>query len=144
LKRAVKPGGRLILLGWSSQQLLPGYPLLEARLNGTCSAYLPFLKDREPETNFMRALHSFRTVGLEDIRAHTFVGEVQAPLTDDQRLALTSLFTMLWGDPKPEVSPEDWYQYQRLCNPQSVDFILDTPDYYAFFTYSAFLGQVRK
>src|SRR5574341_2298284 len=79
LKRVLKPGGSLILLGWSSQQLLPGYPLLEARLNGTCSGYLPFLKDKEPEPNFMRALYSFRNAGLEDIRAHTFVGEVQAP-----------------------------------------------------------------
>ncbi len=35
LIRVVKPGGRIFLLGWSSQQLLPGYPLLEARLNGT-------------------------------------------------------------------------------------------------------------
>jgi demethylmenaquinone methyltransferase/2-methoxy-6-polyprenyl-1,4-benzoquinol methylase len=144
LKRVIRPEGSLILLGWSSQQLLPGHPLLEARLNGTCSGYLPFLKEREPETNFMRALHSFRNAGLENIRAHTFVGEVQAPLKNDQRLALTSLFAMLWGDPRPEVSPEDWYQYQRLCNPKSADFILDIPDYYAFFTYSMFRGRVTK
>jgi demethylmenaquinone methyltransferase/2-methoxy-6-polyprenyl-1,4-benzoquinol methylase len=37
LLRVVKPGGDVVLLGWSSQQLLPGYPLLEARLNATCS-----------------------------------------------------------------------------------------------------------
>jgi demethylmenaquinone methyltransferase/2-methoxy-6-polyprenyl-1,4-benzoquinol methylase len=144
LKRVVRSGGSLILLGWSSQQVLPGYPLLEARLNGTCSGYLPFLKDKEPETSFMRALYSFRSAGLENVGAHTFVGEVQAPLKDDQRLALTSLFAMLWGDPQPEVSPEDWYQYQRLCHPKSADFILAIPDYYAFFTYSLFRGRVTK
>ena len=31
---------------------------------------------------------------------------------------------------------------QRLCEPGSADFILDLPDYYAFFTYSMFWGQV--
>ena len=45
LMRVVKPGGSVILIGWSSQQVLPGYPLLEARLNATCSGYNPFLKD---------------------------------------------------------------------------------------------------
>ena len=44
LVRVVKPGGSVNILAWSSQQLLPGYPLLEARLNATCSAYIPFLK----------------------------------------------------------------------------------------------------
>lgn len=44
LARVVRPGGDVILLAWSSQQLLPGHPLLEARLNATCSSYLPFCK----------------------------------------------------------------------------------------------------
>ena len=38
LMRVVKPGGQIVLLAWSSQQVLPGYPLLEARLNATCSS----------------------------------------------------------------------------------------------------------
>jgi ubiquinone/menaquinone biosynthesis C-methylase UbiE len=37
---------------------------------------------------------------------------------------------------------EDWAQYQRLCQPESPDFILNLPDYYAFFTYSMFRGKV--
>jgi demethylmenaquinone methyltransferase/2-methoxy-6-polyprenyl-1,4-benzoquinol methylase len=35
-----------------------------------------------------------------------------------------------------------WAEYQRLCLPESPDFILDHPDYYAFFTYSTFRGRV--
>ncbi len=31
---------------------------------------------------------------------------------------------------------------QRLCQPGSADFILDSDDYYAFFTYSMFRGKV--
>ena len=41
-----------------------------------------------------------------------------------------------------ELSEEDWAEYQRLCLPGSSDFILDLPEYYAFFTYSMFQGRV--
>jgi SAM-dependent methyltransferase len=142
LARVIKPGGSVILLAWSSQQLLPGYPLLEARLNGTCSAYQPYLKGTNPELNFMRALRPFRAAGLEDARAQTFTGDVQGPLNSAQRTALLSLMEMLWGEPQPEVSAEDWQAYQRLCLPGSADFILDLPDYYAFYTYTLFRGRV--
>jgi demethylmenaquinone methyltransferase/2-methoxy-6-polyprenyl-1,4-benzoquinol methylase len=141
LMRVVRPGGSLILLAWTSQQLLPGYPLLEARLNATCSAYMPYLRGKDPELNFLRAPRWFREAGLEEVTAHTFVGEVQSPLGEDERAALAALFEMLWGQPQPEVAPEDWSEYQRLCQPGSADFILDLPDYYAFFTYSVFRGR---
>jgi demethylmenaquinone methyltransferase/2-methoxy-6-polyprenyl-1,4-benzoquinol methylase len=142
LIRVVKPGGSIFILGWSSQQFLPGYPLLEARLNGTCSGYLPFLKDKSPEQNFMRALGSFQRMGLEEVQAQTYVGDVRAPLDPATRPALASLLEMLWGMPQPEVTPEDWQEYQRLCKPDSTDFILNIPDYYGFFTYSMFRGRV--
>jgi demethylmenaquinone methyltransferase/2-methoxy-6-polyprenyl-1,4-benzoquinol methylase len=90
----------------------------------------------------MRASHWFREAGLEEIKAQTFVGEVQSPLTSGERTALISLFDMLWGSPQPETSPEDWRQYQCLCKAESPDFILDIPDYYGFFTYSMFRGKV--
>ena len=144
LVRVVRPGGSIILLGWSSQQLLPGYPLLEARLNGTCSGYIPFLNGMDPESNFMRALHSFRKMGLEDIRARTFVSDVQAPFDQGMRKALESMFEMLWGSPQSNVLPEDWKGHLRLCKPESADFILDIPDYHAFFTYTVFRGKVIK
>jgi len=142
LMRVVRPGGSVFLLAWSSQQLLPGYPLLEARLNATCSAYIPYLKGVNPELNFLRALSGFREAGMEEVQGRTFVGDAQAPLSDGQRLALISLFDMLWGQPQPGVSSEDWQAYQRLCLPGSSEFILDLPDYYAFFTYTMFRGMV--
>lgn len=141
LVRVVRPAGSVILLGWSSQQLLPGYPLLEARLNATCSGYLPYIKDKNPELNYLRAMRCFRKVGLEEVKAQTFVGDVQAPLSRGERGALISLFEMLWGQPQPEVSPEDWQEYLRLCEPGSSDIILDIQDYYAFFTYTMFRGK---
>jgi demethylmenaquinone methyltransferase/2-methoxy-6-polyprenyl-1,4-benzoquinol methylase len=144
LIRVVRPGGRIFLLGWSSQQLLPGYPLLEARLNGTCSGYLPFLKDKRPEQNFMRAPDLLHKAGLEELEAHTLLGDIQAPLDNGKRTAIASLFEMLWGMPQPEVSAKDRREYQRLCRPESPEFILNLPDYYGFFTYSLFSGQVPK
>jgi demethylmenaquinone methyltransferase/2-methoxy-6-polyprenyl-1,4-benzoquinol methylase len=142
LMRVVRPGGEVVLLGWTSQQVLPGYPLLEARLNATCSGYIPFLQGRPPESHFMRALNVFRRAGLEQVRAQTFVGEAHPPLSSGERTALTSLFEMLWGSPQPEALREDLAEYRRLCTPGSADFILDIPDYYAFFTYSIFRGRL--
>jgi demethylmenaquinone methyltransferase/2-methoxy-6-polyprenyl-1,4-benzoquinol methylase len=144
LMRVVKPGGSIILLGWSSQQLLPGYPLLEARLNATCSAYMPYLQDKHPMDNFLRALHSFQKLNFEGLEAKTYVGDVRSPLSPGQRTALISLFGMLWGERQPEASAEDWAEYERLCKAQSPELILNLPDYYAFFTYSLFRGRVPK
>ena len=144
LARVVKPGGRVAILAWSSQMLLPGYPLLEARLNATCSSYIPHVKGKRPESNFQRALGWFRETGLEEVTARTFVGDVHAPLSEDVRTALISFFRMLWGEPQPGVSEEDRTEYQRLCLLESPDFILNLPDYYAFFTYSMFQGRIPQ
>jgi ubiquinone/menaquinone biosynthesis C-methylase UbiE len=142
LKRVVRPGGMVCILAWSSQCLLPGYPLLEARLNATGSGLAPHIRGKPPESHFMRALGWFDKAGLVDTEARTFAGSVQAPLSDGIRTALISLFEMLWGEPVPEVSQEDWAEFQRLCRPESPDFILALPDYVAFFTYSLFRGTV--
>jgi ubiquinone/menaquinone biosynthesis C-methylase UbiE len=144
LARVAKPGGSVAILAWSSQQLLPGYPLLEARLNATSSGIAPFTKGKRPESHFLRALGWFREADLEEPTARTFVGDAHAPLSDDMRSALVSLLGMRWPGVQSEVTPEDWAQYQRLSEPESPDFILDLPDYYAFFTYSMFQGKVAQ
>jgi demethylmenaquinone methyltransferase/2-methoxy-6-polyprenyl-1,4-benzoquinol methylase len=142
LARVVRPGGVIAILGWSSQQLLPGYPLLEARLNATSQGIAPFAEGKKPESHFLRALGWLRDAGLKQTEARTFVGDVRAPLSEDVRDALLSLFEMRWGQPREELSAEDLALFQRLCTPGSSDFILDSPDYYAFFTYSMFWGRV--
>lgn len=142
LARVVKPGGLVAIMAWSSQQLLPGYPFLEARLNATSAGVAPFAKDDNPHQHFSRALGWFREAGLQSPMALTFVGEVQAPLTEDVKEALLSLFDMRWGEAQSEVPQEDWDQYQNLIAPKSQQFILALPDYYAFFTYTLFHGFV--
>lgn len=142
LARVVRPGGSVILLGWTSQQLLPGHPLLEARLNATTAGIAPFTHGSDPERHFLRALGWFEKAGLVNLAARTFQGDLHAPLTDEVRDALQSLIEMRWGDPEPELSAEDGELYRRLCRPGSPGQILDLPDYYAFFTYSLFRGEV--
>ena len=39
-----------------------------------------------------------------------------------------------------KIARGDCAGYQRLCLPESPDFIRDLPDYYALFTYSMFYG----
>ena len=102
----------------------------------------PFTKGMKPESHFLRALGWFREVGFEEPTARTFASDVYAPLTDDLRRALEALFEMRWPGVKEELALEDWEEYQRLCLPESPDFILNQPDYYAFFTYSMFSGTV--
>jgi demethylmenaquinone methyltransferase/2-methoxy-6-polyprenyl-1,4-benzoquinol methylase len=142
LERVVKPGGRVAILAWSDEKLLPGYPVLEARLNATSAGVAPFVKGNKPESHFLRALGWFRDAGFKEQTARTFAGDAHAPLTDDLHSALTAVFQMRWPGVESELRQEDWAEYQRLCLPDSPDFILDQPDYYAFFTYSMFHGKV--
>jgi demethylmenaquinone methyltransferase/2-methoxy-6-polyprenyl-1,4-benzoquinol methylase len=144
LARVVKPGGRIALLAWSSEHLLPGYPELEAHLKATAAGLAPFVRGKHPACHFSRALGWLRKAGLSNCSAHTFVAGAHAPLLDHQRHALIALLEMRWPGVQSELSAEDWDVYQRICVPESSDFILDHPDYYAFFTYSMFQGKVAE
>jgi demethylmenaquinone methyltransferase/2-methoxy-6-polyprenyl-1,4-benzoquinol methylase len=140
--RVVRPGGKVALLGYSTQALLPGYPQFEARLNATASAITAFGDAVAPGQHFSRALGWFRGIGLDHATARTVVGTVHGPLDKAVRHALISLFGMLWGGLQENMSDADREEFLRLTEPDSPDFILDTPDYYAYFTYSVFDGIV--
>lgn len=142
--RVVRPGGLVAVLGWTSQQILPGYAMLEARLNASCSAYAPILNGEPPENQFLRSLRRFPEAGIPNPVCRTFVGEVQAPIAPGIRTALKSLFEMLWSDVPIKASEADRLDYERLCRAESEDFILNLPEYYAFFTYTMFSGLVDK
>jgi len=142
LSRVTRPGGQVAVLGWSSQQLLPGYSRREAYLNAHCARVAFFLEGTKPEDHFLRGLEWFRAAGLRDVSARTFIGQVTSPLESGIRRAMTALFGMLWGASLQSASPEDREAYQRLCSPGSPDFILDISQYYGFFTYSMFQGRV--
>ncbi len=142
LARVVKPGGRIFILIWSSQMLLPGYPLLEARLNATSFGLAPYDTKKRPELHSMRALEWFQQAGLSEPMARTFVRDINHPLNSEMLEALADLFKMRWGEDNGELSKEERVEYLRLCRDDSTDFILNIPGYYAFFTYSLFCGKV--
>ena len=141
LARVVKPGGIVAIAAWSSEKLLPGYPQLEARLGATSPGIAPFILGKKPELHFLRALNWFCELGLKEIKAKIFADNVQAPLNDQVRHALADLFNMRWPDVSTELASDDLAEFQRLCLPDSPDFILNLPDYYAFFTYTMFWGK---
>jgi ubiquinone/menaquinone biosynthesis C-methylase UbiE len=138
--RVVRPMGKVAVLVWSSQLLLPGYPVLEARLNATSLGIAPFTAARAPESHHLRALGWLEKAGLADLRADTFAGTIHAPLSEDVRDAMASLFEMRWGSLGDGLSKADQARYESLTRPGSPDCVLDRPDYYAFFTYSMFYG----
>jgi ubiquinone/menaquinone biosynthesis C-methylase UbiE len=144
LARVVKPGGSVAILAWSSEQLLPGYPRLEAHVHATSAGMAPFVHGKRPKLHFLRALGWFREAGLQQPAARTFAGEAHSPLTEKLHVALVALFEMRWPGVESELTEEDRAHYQRLCLPESPGFILDDPDYYAFFTYSIFHGRVPR
>lgn len=141
LVRVVKPGGTVAIAAWSSEKLLPGYPHLEARLGTTSAGFAPFIEGTNPKLHFLRALGWFNELGLKKAKAKTFAGSVCAPFDDAIRNALIALIDMRWSDISTELSPDDLTEFQRLCLADSPDFILNLPDYHAFFTYTMFWGQ---
>jgi len=141
LARVVKPGGIVTITAWSSEKLLPGYPQLEARLGATSAGIAPFIQGKKPELHFLRALGWFHELELKEPRAKVFADSFYAPLSDEIRNALVALFDMRWPDVSTELSSDDLAEFQRLCLPDSPDFILNLPDYYALFTYSMFFGR---
>ena len=144
LARVVKPDGIVAISGWSSENLLPGYPRLEARLRATSSGIAPFVQGKKPETHFLRALSWFREIGLKEPGAKVFASSFYAPLSREIRNALVDLFNMRWSDVEPELSSNDLAEYRRLCRPDSPGFILNLSDYYAFFTHTVFWGKTDK
>ncbi len=142
IRRVVRPGGFIALLAWTSQQLLPGHSMLEARLNVTCSAYAPFLEGQPANAHFLRALHWFSQAGLSNPTCDTFVAHVKAPLGPGNCDGMALLFEMLWADRIGQASKTDIDEYRRLCLPTSPDFIVDIPEYCGFFTYTMFTGRV--
>lgn len=144
LARVIKPGGKLILGYWSSQNLLPGYPALEARLNATPAGIAPFLYDSPPAAHFLYTLNWMKQAGLVNTRTETFVQTHSAPLAPNLRKALAELIEMRWGAIEHHVSVEDWQAYLGLCREESPEYILDRPGYTAFFTYSVFCGAIPE
>jgi ubiquinone/menaquinone biosynthesis C-methylase UbiE len=140
-RRILKSGGLLLILIWSAQQLLPGYPRLEALLNATTPGIAPFKKHEPPEYHFLRLLGWLKKGGFVDATVQPFSRGVHAPLDEGMRDALLALLRMRWPGAEKELNREDRRLYHRITDPSSPEFILDQPDYYAFYTCSLFRAR---
>lgn len=140
--RVVRPGGRIAILYWSDQRLLPGYPALEARLGVAMNDLFPYLKEVAPDRHFLRALRWLRAAGLQDATATSFADSMHGPLSDEEIEILAQVFRMFYSEMKPVVFAEDWRQMKKLCTPESDEFLPKQPDYYCFLNYSVFTGTL--
>lgn len=142
MKRVVKPGGRVFLFIYSGQQLLPGYPVLEAKLNSTSTGIAPFRNGDDPETHYLRTLGLLRETGLVNTAVKAFTCSFHAPLDPQIHEGLHELILMRWNEQDAGLGDEDRAEYRRITDPSLPGFILNIPDYYGFFTYSLFQGTV--
>jgi ubiquinone/menaquinone biosynthesis C-methylase UbiE len=143
LVRVVRPGGIVALLLWSSQQLLPGYPFLEARLNGTMAGAAPATAEWPPKRHPLRSIGWLSRAGIRGPTARTFVVDIHAPLREDLKAALASIIEMRWGHPESEVCEADREVFKRLKDRSCPDAVVESEDYFGFFTYSLFWGMVE-
>ena len=140
LTRVLRPGGRLGLIYWSSQLLLPGYPLLEARLDAAFAPTVPYLANVPPEQHFLCAAGWLRDAGIAAVKAQTYLAELRGPLAAPQREGLEYCLRMLWGGLESAVAPEDWRAFQDITSRASDRCVLARDDYYGFVTYTLFSG----
>jgi demethylmenaquinone methyltransferase/2-methoxy-6-polyprenyl-1,4-benzoquinol methylase len=138
--KILKPGGDIYLAFWTSQKFLPGFPLLEAKLNTSDSANAPFIEKMNPYVHIMNGKKWLKKANFDCIQAKSFIYDINSPLNDDDQKALALLFQMLWGKASDHLSRKEWEIFTALTNPDSKKFLPGDPDYYAFFTYTLFHG----
>jgi len=143
-RRVLKPEGTVALVYWSSQTLLPGYPVLEAKLNEAFVHTVPYLAGISPELHFLRARSWLEEAGFTEPQTSTFLAEIERPQTPENHRALAECYAMFWGELAERVDAADWELYRRLSDLDSPEFIADTPDYYAFLTYTLFQARVAR
>jgi len=136
--RVLKPGGSLFLLYWSSQKFLPGYPLLESRMNATTSANAPFTEGMSPYNHMMNAELWLREAGYHETTVHTFVANVKSPLNSNDRNAMQILMQMLWGESMSDLRGEDRELFMSISNPESDNYLFMNRNYYGFYSYTLF------
>ena len=139
LLSALKPGGKLHLTFWTSQQLLPGYPILEARLNTATSAHAPFTKDMPPDDHVLLTSKWMAGAGFREIRSQTFTQTINGPLGNEGKQAINILSGMMWHTAPDEGLQKEWGKLQQLMDDDSQ--LLHSPYYHGCFSYTLFTGK---
>jgi SAM-dependent methyltransferase len=142
LAALLRPGGRLALgqSGFLPEMFFAWDARLERVVREADRAYY---LDRygldERDTAAVRGLVGLLcSAGLHEVRAHTVVIERVAPLAGfDEDYLFQTIFRGTWGERlQPYLSPEDYTELTRLCDPQSPDFALRRPDFHFLQTFT--------
>ncbi len=141
-KRIVKPRGKIAILYWTGQKILPGYPLLESALNACLSANIPMTFDTPPELHIMNTVSWLRKTGFSNIKSKTFAVDIIGPIGPEIRKAFHGLSNKLWATAEEELSPELLKTYREITDPSSNLYIFNEPDYTGFLTYTMFSAIV--
>lgn len=94
----------------------------------------------KPTNHILNARYWLQKADFNDILVNTYLGDIIAPFSENDRNALNILFQMFWGESESEVSERDWKDFKRLCDETSDDYILNNQYYYGFYTYTLFKG----
>jgi len=142
LARVVKPGGKVSIVFWTNQMLLPGYIELENRLLQAFYRNTFYTADVSPERQFQRALGWLQQAGLIDTGVRCCAADFHAPLSQDIREGVQVCFNMFFGELKDHVADQDWQALQSLIQPESKSYLPHLPGYYGYLVYSIFCGHV--
>ena len=140
-KRMLKKHGKIALLAWSSQQLLPGFPMLEAKLNATKTGIAPFNEKMSPDKHFLKTGKLLVEMGFEQIKPQSFIQNLCAPLSNRQILAMRDLVEMRWTVYSDNINDEEKTIFKIIMDENSTHYIWADPYYYGFFSYTLFLAQ---
>jgi SAM-dependent methyltransferase len=142
------PHGR-VALGQSS--FLPDmYFAWDARLEQlTNEAVRAYYRDRyflsERDLTKTRSLvGTLQRAGLRQVHARTYLIERIAPLDETARnYLLEGIFRGTWGERlRPYLSPEDYAELSRLCDPEDAHFALHRPDFHFLQSFSLVVGEI--
>ena len=143
----LQPGGR-IAAGQSS--LMPDMYFawdarLEARVNEAVRAYYRDRYDRsEREFAAVRSLAGWlRQAGLRNVSVRTRMIERTQPLAEaDERYLLECIFRGTWGERlRTYMSPADFAELARLCDPHDSRYALRRPDFHFLQTLTIAVGM---
>jgi demethylmenaquinone methyltransferase/2-methoxy-6-polyprenyl-1,4-benzoquinol methylase len=146
-RRVVRPGGRIVVK--ESQLLsalfLPGHPELERRIQlAEIRRTLEEGGGRSFQERRQTTLASLRAAGLAGVATRSYLLERRAPLgAADRDYIQKTVFARNWGDRLREgLAPEDWARRSALCEPDSPENVLESPDYYCLYPITVFSAPV--
>ena len=138
--KKLKPGGKIILAAWSSQQIIPGYPLLEAKLNATKKGIAPFKTQMAPDRHFMMTAKALSKAGFNKTECKAISQPLVGPLNKEQKMAVRDLIQMRWPKRLENLSQKERKTLNRFVDPGVETDPFEDPFYFGYFTYTCFIA----